>query len=66
MLGTIFSSLYSTISALVISIPVNNALGLVYVVLDGLSRLLLMIFGSGSGTTGGGLFGGGLFGGGFF
>ncbi len=66
MLGTVFSSLYSTISGLLISIPVSNALGLVYVVLDGLSKVLLMIFGSGSGTTGGGLFGGGLFGGGLF
>lgn len=66
MLGTVFSSLFQTISALVISIPVNNALGLVYVILDGLSKVLLMIFGSGGDTAGGGLFGGGLFGGGLF
>lgn len=64
-MGTIFSSLYNTISALLISIPVDNVLGTIYVIIDGLSKVLLLIFGAGGGTSGG-LFGGGLFGGGLF
>ncbi len=56
MLENLFSQIYSTIFAQVVNIPVDNALGMVYVVLNFFVSLALTILGYTSES--GGIFGG--------
>lgn len=51
----ILNDLYQLVQALVINIPVNNALGAIYVFLNTAVSLLLSVLGFSG--TGGGLFG---------
>ncbi len=55
MLADIFSQLYDTLYSLVVSIPLNNTLSYVYVILDTVAGLLLSLFGYSG--TGGSIFG---------
>jgi hypothetical protein len=52
----LFQDIFTTIQSLLVNIPLNNGLAMLYVILNALA----LIFLSGNGSTGGG---GGLFGG---
>lgn len=56
MLENLFSQIFSTIYAQVVNVPVDNALGMIYVVLNFVVSLVLTILGYTSET--GGIFGG--------
>lgn len=55
----LFQDIFTTLQSLLVNIPLNNGLAILYVILNALA----LIFLSGNGATGGGGLFGGIFGG---